>query len=214
MMLHRLDDTAIPVDLGQFYDRLAHQAGRLQPLMYRNRAAKQRFDRILELVSMLDRRNSCLELGCSEGMMTTQLAKLFKRVDAVEISQVMLDRCPVIDNVRYYHGDAVTWTPPRKRYDVVIASEIVEHVHDPALLLHKYAGMAGRLLVTCPVTERPNLVGAFDPTLLGKETRQADATGHIWYMDWAGFVKLFDGLRILLLERVGHSGLAVCALDT
>lgn len=213
-MITRLDDALIPDDLEYFYDRVALQSDRLQPLMYRNPAAAQRFRRIVELAGVMSKRKACLELGCAEGVMTVELSRLFERVDAVEISGVMLDRCPMIPNVRYFQGDAVTWKPPRKRYDVVIASEIVEHVHDPALLLSRYAEVGDRMIVTCPITERPNLVGAFDPTLLGRETRQGDATGHIWYMDWSGFVNLLDGLRILLLERVGHSGLAVCELDT
>lgn len=210
MTLARLTDEAIAPDLARFYDDVARRVDAVQPLMYRNPNAMARFERVLELAGHGKRRWTCLELGCAEGMMTQRLAKLFLQVDAVDVSRVMLDRAPYVANVRYFRGDVETWQPARRRYDVVVMSEIVEHLHDPQAALRRYAAMAGRLIVTCPVTEPVNDAGAFDATLIGREQRVGDATGHIWYMDMDGFLSLFAGLHVLHSEQLYHQGIAVC----
>lgn len=209
-MLMRLPDALIPDDLGGFYDDMALRAGpALQPLMYRNAAQRERFDRVLALLEEMGPHGSCLELGCSEGLMTQRLAEMFVHVDAVDISAVALARAPGLDNVWYHRADAVTFEPPLERYDAVLLLEILEHVREPAALLRRYARLGRCIVATCPITEPVNTVGAFDVSLLGQERRQGDATGHIWYMDWAGFRSWFDELTITHSEIVGHSGLVV-----
>ena len=214
MMLERLDAQLVPDDLGEFYEDVALRSEALQPLMYRNPSQQQRFERVLQMAAVLDRRQAALELGCAEGMMTQRLAELYQRVDAAEISSVMLERCPPLPNVRYFWADVTDWIPPRKSYDVVILSEILEHVREPVAMLRRYASVGRRLIVTCPITEPVNRTGAFDATLLGREQRQGDATGHIWYMDMAGFMSWFHGFRVLSAEVVGHSGMVVCESGT
>lgn len=212
-MIERLDDVHVPSDLAGFYDGVASQSPNVQAMMYRNWNAKRRFDRVVEIAKLMPQHGTCLELGCAEGLMTVKLADVFKTVDAVEISRIMLDRCPPLPGVRYHCADAVDFEPPMDRYDVVIMSEVLEHVHDPVAMLHKYARIGRRLIASCPVTEYPNTHGAFDADLFGHEERQADATGHIWYMDWQGFMSLFKGLKVIVAERIGHSGIVVCASD-
>lgn len=212
-MIERLPMAAIPGDLAAFYDAVAGQVDAVQPLMYRNPNALARMERILELAEQSGQRWSCLELGCAEGMMTARLARLFRQVDAVEISPVMLRRAPMLANVRYFCDDVETWRPARRRYNVVIMSEILEHLHDPQRAIWRYGAMADRLIVSCPVTETVNRVGAFDASLIGRETRVADATGHIWYMDMDGFRSLFEDLPVLHCEQLAHQGIVVCTSD-
>lgn len=213
-MIQRLPEQAVPSDLMAFYDDVACRVAAVQPLMYRNPNAMARFERVLELASQAPRRWTCLELGCCEGLMTSRLIKLFRSIDAVEISAVLLDRCPRSPKVRYFWSDAQTWRPARTHYDVAIMSEILEHLHDPMAAIRRYAAIAGRLIVSCPVTEPVNQAGAFDASLIGREQRIADATGHIWYMDMDGFLSLFDGLRIIHSERLAHQGIVVCESAT
>lgn len=211
-MLARLDDQQIPDDLSGFYDAMIRRAtseyGMLQPLMYRNPAQRARLDRVLALLDGMPR-GACLELGCCEGLVTRELAGRFGAVDAVEISAEALAHCPPLANVRYHRADAVTFEPPRRDYDVILMLELLEHVTDPPALLRRYARLGRCIIATCPITEPVNQVGAFDVTLLGQELRQGDATGHIWYMDWAGFRSWFDELAIVHSEVVGHSGLVI-----
>lgn len=214
-MLTRLDAQQIPNDLGGFYDAMIRRAtaeyGMLQPLMYRNPAQRARLDRVLELLAGMPR-GACLELGCCEGLVTRELASLYDTVDAVEISAEALAHGRPMGNVRYHHADAVTFEPPRRDYDAVLMLELLEHVTDPPALLRRYARLGRYIVATCPITEPMNTVGAFDVSLLGQERRQGDATGHIWYMDWAGFRSWFDDLAITHSEIIGHSGLIVAQL--
>ena len=213
-MISRLDAAAIPQDLGGFYDDVALRVPSLQHIMYRNPNSQLRFWRVIDYAKETTPARFCLELGCSEGMMTAELARTFAHVDAVEISRAMLDRCVSLPGVTYHHADANTFEPPMPHYDLVVMSEILEHVEDPVGMLQRYAKIGKRIIATCPVTEPVNGVGAFDATLLGRETRQGDATGHIWYMDMAGFLTWFDGLRVVHSERIGHSGLVICESAT
>jgi len=211
-MLTALDHELVPADLSVFYDDLASRTAHLHESMYRTPAQRARFERIMELAAQTaGPHKRCLELGCAEGQMTARLATVFERVVAVEISRVLLSRCPVLPNVRYVVGD-IEKDPmgSNEAYDLVVMSEVLEHLVDPRAAILRYAAQGRYLLASCPITELSNPVGAFDVTLLGQEVRSGDATGHIWAMDWDGFLSLFETLDIVLAERVFHSGVVLC----
>ena len=211
-MLTALDHALVPADRSGFYDDLAGRTPRLHESMYRTPAQRARFERIMELAALIPGPHErCLELGCAEGQMTARLATVFERVVAVEISRVLLGRCPILPNVRYAIGDIEEKTVgDNETYDLVVMSEVLEHLVDPRAAILRYAAMGRYFLASCPITELSNPVGAFDVALLGQEVRSGDATGHIWAMDWDGFLSLFETLDVVLTERVFHSGVVLC----
>ncbi len=99
---------------------------------------------------------SVLDLGCGSGAYL--LAPLARRFPAIAFTGVDSDAASIeaarreaaLPNVRLYvAGD---W-PPGERFDMVIASEVIEHVESPpAFLAQAVARMAdgGRLLLTLP----------------------------------------------------------------
>jgi len=125
----------------------------------------------------------------------------------------MLERAPDLANVTYHLADAESWIPARGIcYDLVVLSEVLEHLEDPRATIQRYGAIGRYVLASCPITEPLNPLGAFDPDLIGRETRQGDATGHIWAMDWSGLVSLFDGFCIRRRLRVHHSGIILATL--
>jgi hypothetical protein len=85
-----------------------------------------RYARIM--ASVEGRRFGCgLELGCSVGVLTEQLAGICERLDALDVSVTAVkrarERCLYLQNVDIRAGSVLTDVPPRN-YDLIVFSEI------------------------------------------------------------------------------------------
>ncbi|MDD5673379.1 MAG: class I SAM-dependent methyltransferase [Chitinivibrionales bacterium] len=81
-----------------------------------------------------------LQLGCADGYETELLAKLLRQLDVLEGSIKFIDdvRKKSISRVNLIYSLFEQFkTPKRKKYDVVFATFVLEHILDPALLLKK-----------------------------------------------------------------------------
>ena len=212
MHRRRLHEKYIPQDLAGYYDKVVEScgSGQTQAMMYRGPAQTARVECILELLSeRVPRGGLCLEMGCGEGIVTARLAEMFAHVDAYDFSENMLvaARESAAKNVTVFQADATTYVP-EKVYDVIVCSEVLEHVREPEAVIELCLPFCELLLVTCPVTE-PENKHVFEDSLLGREQRSGDASGHIWSMDMEGLVAMLCDYEIQLLERVGNSGVAL-----
>ncbi|MBN2071492.1 MAG: class I SAM-dependent methyltransferase [Candidatus Krumholzibacteriota bacterium] len=99
-----------------------------------------------------------LEFGCGSGGITLPLASLGCQVKAIDISSYALDLINnnmdgySFDNLSVIQADACVFND-RIKYDVVVASEVFEHVDDPEALTRSIvARMNDRsiLIVTIP----------------------------------------------------------------
>jgi SAM-dependent methyltransferase len=97
-----------------------------------------------------------LDFGCGTGtQLTWPLAEAFPQVSflGIDSDQITIDwarRQPAQPNLTYVTQDN---TPPDQRFDMVIASEVLEHVEAPDELLrhfHDRLSDGGRLVVTIP----------------------------------------------------------------
>jgi 2-polyprenyl-3-methyl-5-hydroxy-6-metoxy-1,4-benzoquinol methylase len=107
-----------------------------------------------------------LDFGCGTGVMITRpLARLGHEVTGLDIDEVSIRRAmrlntgPALDNLTYVAGrlEAQPW---EERFDAVIASEVLEHVPDPAAfvaMLARCLKRDGLLILTVP-----NGYGAFE----------------------------------------------------
>lgn len=199
MKAERLPEACIPADLASFYADLSRRAGpgQWQAGYMRREHQRQKLQRLLALLDELYHQGArtCLEVACAEGYVTVFLADLFNRVEAIDLSPDFLAVCPELPNVRYYQADIEHWTP-RHGYDVVLLSEILEHLKDPGAAVRKLAPRAKWIMACSPINEEPN-PAAFDPALYGIEVACGDASGHVWSFDRAGFLGLFDGLDVV-----------------
>lgn len=96
--------------------------------------------------------DAVLELGCATGAMTALLAGRGVRIDAVERSEryVTAARARALPDTTVHHGDVVAATPAR-RYDHIVATNLLNELPDPgAFLAHCAAHLneAGLLHVT------------------------------------------------------------------
>ena len=79
---------------------------------------------------------SALELGCSDGFMTEELSRLVADLDVVDGSKNFLEQAQNrnLKNVEFIYSLFETFNP-KKKYDHIIASYILEHVADPIRIL-------------------------------------------------------------------------------
>ncbi|MBI5200456.1 MAG: methyltransferase domain-containing protein [Elusimicrobia bacterium] len=76
---------------------------------------------------------TALEVGCAEGLFTERLAKLAKRITAVDISSVALERarkrCP---EASFAEADLRVWSPPEgTSYDAIVLGDVLYYLDKP-----------------------------------------------------------------------------------
>lgn len=190
----------IPVDLRDWYDDLY---ARLAPGEYSNRIMygrphqDTRFEAVVDMAALVGSRFVCLEVGCAEGKMTERLAKLFSYVEAIDISRIAVSRAPRLPNVTYQVGDIENWRFHGQYYDLVIISEVLEHLREPARVLADLGQRASYVLASVPTNEEAN-DRTFNLDLLGSEQRAGDAAGHI-----------HATRRQTLMNWLAHAGMVV-----
>ncbi|HEX7880737.1 MAG TPA: class I SAM-dependent methyltransferase, partial [Candidatus Eisenbacteria bacterium] len=105
-----------------------------------------------------------LEVGCGSGNIARPLAWLGHRVLATDIDEASLEfmRIQGVPDTLELKQAGLTELPAGRRFHVIIASEVLEHVDDPARALDVFRGAllpAGLVLVTIPNGRGPWEVG-------------------------------------------------------
>lgn len=80
---------------------------------------------------------TCLDIGCSGGIISSFLGNYFHRVIGVDLDQNAIDfakRNYELKNVEFKVGDAMNLDFPNKHFDVVLCNHVYEHVPDAGLL--------------------------------------------------------------------------------
>lgn len=76
-----------------------------------------------------------LDVGCGEGILSEPLARLGAEVTGIDQDHEVIARAPK-SSVSYIHTDLFSFTPDEP-FDGVVASEVLEHIHDvPEALIH------------------------------------------------------------------------------
>lgn len=97
--------------------------------------------------------DSCLEMGPADGEMTRFLAKDFKYLDVVDAADKYVKDAEKINNNITGHTALFEEFEPKKKYDTIILSHILEHVADPVLILRRaksWLNKDGRIIVVVP----------------------------------------------------------------
>ena len=104
-----------------------------------------------------------LDVGCGKGELAADIARRTgAHVTGLDLKQSSLDfarRQNGGGDLELVHGDALTWTPPQ-RYDVVVLSNVLEHIGPRVEVLQRLVATAQpkRLLIRVPSIERDWLV--------------------------------------------------------
>ncbi|MBI4436414.1 MAG: class I SAM-dependent methyltransferase [Candidatus Omnitrophica bacterium] len=127
-----------------------------------------KYQKVVESVRRSGPNQKILNVGCSSGELNNLLAREGHRVTGIDIlpeavrqarasaSQENLDRIIILQE------DLLTFRPVEP-FDAVVATDVIEHMPDDALVLAKMAGYlnpGGRLLLTVPAL--PALFGYHD----------------------------------------------------
>ncbi|MEK7536907.1 MAG: class I SAM-dependent methyltransferase [Patescibacteria group bacterium] len=113
--------------------------------------------RLKRILSLLGRKSKqrVLEVGCASGRLGREIKKLGHYVAGIEISESaaaqakkVLDKVYVFDVESEWSADILS-----QKFDLVILSEILEHVFDPVYVLKKSSAVlkpAGEIILTTP----------------------------------------------------------------
>lgn len=150
-----------------------------------------------------------LDVGCGRGELVRELVSRGWRVSGIDVSQEALSGVTEALNERFcFDVEDDRWPEglSGKRYDLIIASEVIEHLFDPARFMERASGLlapGGAIIVTTPnVLFWKNRLRALFGTFRYEEKGIMDF-GHIRLFTVATARELFrgSGLRI---ERESH----------
>jgi 2-polyprenyl-3-methyl-5-hydroxy-6-metoxy-1,4-benzoquinol methylase len=107
--------------------------------------------------SMIEPGSRVLEMGFGEGNVTRQLLEAGMHVDIIEGAELLASSARKLygDSVRVHHALFSEFRPTHE-YDAILATNILEHVADPAETLasiRQWCGPETRVIVTVPNAE-------------------------------------------------------------
>ena len=144
----------------------------MELLTYNKVADQKRLAFIVNNVKrMIPNQGMILDVGCGNGIISTTLGQLGYRVKGIDVSEKAVQKAQrhnQLDNVVFEVADAEELVATHVTYDVIICSEVLEHLKNPSDLLqilHQLLKNTGILLVTVPNGLGPREVMVTRPTL-------------------------------------------------
>jgi ubiquinone/menaquinone biosynthesis C-methylase UbiE len=114
---------------------------------------------VYQMLPTLTADSAVLEIGCGAGLFCFDLAQTAGRVVGIDISEVVLDFARRVqahlqcENVGLQHGDAEQLPFPDREFDLIVCSEVLEHLLDPAGALREMRRVlkdTGTVILTTP----------------------------------------------------------------
>lgn len=116
-----------------------------------------RFNKLLPYVNEFNNIGNCkvLDYGCCIGQLTVSLAKNFKNLEyyGVDVSQKNIDQANKYIQENKINNIVYSTVIPKIKFDLIIASEIVEHLPEPWKLvdmLESFLTEIGKVVLTFP----------------------------------------------------------------
>jgi 2-polyprenyl-3-methyl-5-hydroxy-6-metoxy-1,4-benzoquinol methylase len=100
--------------------------------------------------------DTVLDVGCGNGSVAYDVAKKVKSVVGVDIDKNKIRDAKnkfLLDNIEYICGDIMVMTLKQK-FDVVILSNVLEHIEDRTRLLKKIKELGNKFLIRVPMINR------------------------------------------------------------
>ncbi len=102
-----------------------------------------------EIVKPSDR---VLDLGCGNGLYTVWLSRLCRQAVGLELDQESIDRAERTERTQYICSSWDELPPELGHFDLVLATEVLEHSLDPAKVIGSVD--ASRWFITVPIGEQ------------------------------------------------------------
>lgn len=125
-------------------------------------------------------KDSVLDIGCGPGELAHDLAKKAKKVVGIDFSEKYIASAKknyVLPNLEYFYGDA-TRHQFKEKFDVIILSNVLEHIEHRVEFLKAIKHIAPKILIRVPMIDRDWLT--IYKKELGIEWR-ADLTHYLEY---------------------------------
>jgi len=159
---------------------------------------------------------SLLDAGCGEGFVTARIAVALPecRIEAVDInadSIAFAMRYNARVNITYRIADLLATDEPGARYDIVICSEVLEHIADCAMVLQRLAGQCvGHLVLSVPNEPWFSLANL---ARLRHVWRGGSDPEHVQWWTRAGFARAIEPVGSLVrMQRSTFWNIAVVAV--
>lgn len=117
-------------------------------------------ERFVDLTRQLNGVEYAVDLGCGNGYLASRLGASGLRVTGIDASAsglAIANRNYATDKVRFVRAeigtDLVTLLPAGLRYDLVVSSDVIEHLYRPATLIETAAALlkpGGHLIIGTP----------------------------------------------------------------
>lgn len=104
----------------------------------------------------IDQNSKVLDVGCGNGSLTFDLSKKAKKVVGIDLNQKYLEKAKdknKAENIDYILGDAINYDF-KEKFDVVILSNVLEHIADRIDFLQKIKPLANKFLIRVPMLNR------------------------------------------------------------
>jgi 2-polyprenyl-3-methyl-5-hydroxy-6-metoxy-1,4-benzoquinol methylase len=169
-----------------------------------------RMNLMLEIVSPLAGDGGrILDVGCAQGTLGLMLAERGFRVSLLDVRATNIEYAKARferGQVDFHVGLLGEQTPPRADYDVVVCTEVLEHVPDPSRLLSQLAGKArskGYLCLTTPnadyaFSDLPSFGGADQSVIDTAEVNSLDGDAHRFLYTREELIALARGVGLRL----------------
>ena len=155
-----------------------------------------------------------LDVGCAQGTLGLRLAERGFRVSLLDVRERFIDYAKErggLGDLRYYVGRLGPESPPDRNYDVVVCTEVLEHVPAPALLLNGLAQKAragGTVVLTTPNAEYlrsrwPTFGTVAQEVIDHAERDSADGDAHRFLFTGGELTSLVRGVG-MRVERAGY----------
>lgn len=131
-------------------------------------------------VNRIKQSDVVLDIGCGNGALAFDLAKKAKQVVGIDLNEknkVAWEKQYAASNLEYCVADATT-VKPEQTFDIVVLSNVLEHIEYRNEFLKKIRGLASTFLIRVPVVDRDWIT--LYKKELGLEYR-LDTTHHIEY---------------------------------
>lgn len=107
-------------------------------------------------VDNIEPKNTVLDIGCGKGELTFDIAKKAEMVVGIDLSEKNIKFAKEkfsAPNVKYLIGNAVK-DLPGKNFDVIVLSNVLEHIKNRIEFLKKIKKIAPKILIRAPMINR------------------------------------------------------------
>jgi len=108
----------------------------------------------------IEKDSKVLDIGCSEGDLTFELAKKAKKVVGIDLNEKYLNKAKKnrsAQNIDYIFGDAASFNF-KEKFDFAVLSNVLEHIEKREDFLRKIGLIARKILIRAPLLTRDWLV--------------------------------------------------------